>query len=183
MEKNVRGKGELQLVTRKYQEGNTTVPLSRSAVPKFMFITSDALKERDFETVIVGKRSVILTAAPRCDGLATESAIQLRQVVGRKQQTKLRRRVRQSWEHKEDNKAENTKTTRLRIQEQVNTGNRSVCQSGLAQLPSLPSTHTCTHSYQTIPKPPLFVMSGTHLKIYGLYVLFWPATVNLWSVI
>lgn len=183
MEKNVRGKGELQLVTRKYQEGNTTVPLSRSAVPKFMFITSDALKERDFETVIVGKRSVILTAAPRCDRLATESAIQLRQVVGRKQQTKPRRRVRQSWEHKEDNKAENTKTTRLRIQEQVNTGNRSVCQSGLAQLPSLPSTHTCTHSYQTIPKPPLFVMSGTHLKIYGLYVLFWPATVNLWSVI
>lgn len=87
------------MLPEKYQEGNTTAPPSHSAVPRFMFITSGALKERDFETVTVGKRSVILTAAPRRKGLATESAIQLRQVVGRKQQTKPRRRVRQSWEH------------------------------------------------------------------------------------
>lgn len=99
MEKNIKGKGELQLVTRKYQKGNITVPLTHSALPKFMFITSDALKERDFQTVTVGKRFVTLTAASRCKGLVIESAIQLQQVVGRKQQTQLRRRVRQSWEH------------------------------------------------------------------------------------
>jgi len=51
----------------------------------------------------MGKIFVILTTVPRCEVLAVKPGIQLQQVVDRKQQTRLRHCVQQSWERYEDN--------------------------------------------------------------------------------
>lgn len=92
-----------------------------------------------------GKRFVILTTVPHCKGLAIEPAIQLQQMVSRKQQTKLKHCVQQSWEHYQD--------TKTRLQEQVNTANKTACQSSLAQLPSL-SYHPHLHTSCICKTPP-----------------------------
>lgn len=94
------------------------------------------------KSIRVGKFFVILTTAPCCKGLALESGIQLQQVTGRKQQTKLRHCVQQSWEHYKENK--------VIYSRKVNIENRSVCQCTLALLTSLCcQTRTCIWSYKT----------------------------------